>query len=584
MPNLQASPRFMELIPREFAREHLVLGESVLDERDPADGLITLAHGPATDPLILHNVQARLGVATACACADAESLARRIDEAYAAREAREPDHAHAARADREGIPTIEIGSESAASAGGSADLDEELQRLAANGERDLLSLSDKGPVIRLVDSILFDAIGRGGGASDIHIQPLADCTLIRFRVDGVLLTARRVSPRLAPAIVSRIKVMARLDVAERRAPQDGRATVTIGRAGHRGGSGAGGSEARAIDLRIATLPSAYGERVVIRLLDTQQGRSLSSLDGVGMPPDVASAYRDRASRSSGIVLVTGPTGSGKTTTLYATLRWIAAHVGGAGAGTSRATTGGTPVNILTIEDPIEYDLSSLNETPDIRTESQDASAESGDTGAGVSSLAPQAPPPRLAPSLPISQTQVDPRKNLTFATGLRHILRQDPDVIMVGEIRDLDTARIAIQASLTGHLVFSTLHTADAPGAVTRLLDLGIEPYLVASSLSCVLAQRLVRLTHQPCSGAGCADCLHSGFKGRRGIFELLVIDSTIREMISCRASATAIRDAAIALPAPRGMKRLEDQGAELTRAGLTTLDEVRRVTLGTEG
>jgi general secretion pathway protein E len=532
MPPIVVNPRFLELIPREFAREHLVLGESVEGGTE-----IKLAHGPATDPLILHNIRTRLGLAAEAAPVDAEALARRIDEAYATHEAGSLDATQATRADREGVPTIELGSERSSG----TELEEELQRLAASGERDLLSLGDKGPVVRLVDAILFDAIGRA--ASDIHIQPLADSTLVRFRVDGVLLTARRVNPRLAPAIVSRIKVMARLDVAERRAPQDGRATVTIGRTGNRG-------EARAIDLRIATLPSAYGERVVIRLLDTQQGKSLSTLDAVGMPIEVTTAYRDRAGRSSGIVLVTGPTGSGKTTTLYATLRWIASHAGSR-RGRGGAPADATPVNILTIEDPIEYDLSSLNY------------GNGDETGC-----------------LPISQTQVDTRKGLTFATGLRHILRQDPDVIMVGEIRDLETARIAIQASLTGHLVFSTLHTADAPGAVTRLLDLGIEPYLVASSLSCVLAQRLVRLTHQECNGAGCPGCLHSGFKGRLGIFELLAIDGTIREMISQHASAAAIRDAAV----KRGMKRLEDQGADMARMGLTTLDEVRRVTLGAEG
>jgi general secretion pathway protein E len=534
MSTLQASSRFLELIPREFAREHLVLGEEATGAG--AEASLKLLHGPATDPLILHNVRVRLETNALSEAGDAEAIARRIDEAYAAHELSASDSgASAPRADREGIATIELASGDA----GSGDLEEELQRLAASGERDLLSLGDKGPVVRLVDSVLFDAIGRS--ASDIHIQPLADSTLIRLRVDGVLLTARRVSPRLAPAIVSRIKVMARLDVAERRAPQDGRATVTIGRSGR-------SSESRAIDLRIATLPSAYGERVVIRLLDTQQGKSLSTLDAVGMPSEVTTAFRDRAGRSSGIVLVTGPTGSGKTTTLYATLRWIASH---AGSRRNRASTDSTPINILTIEDPIEYDLSSLNDG-------------NGDE----------------AGCLPISQTQVDARKGLTFATGLRHILRQDPDVIMVGEIRDLETARTAIQASLTGHLVFSTLHTADAPGAITRLLDLGIEPYLVASSLSCVLAQRLVRLCHQPCGGAGCAECLHSGFKGRRGIFELLAIDAATREMISQRASATAIRDSAMT----RGMKRLEDQGAQMARDGLTTIDEVRRVTLGAEG
>ena len=511
------SPRFVEQVPREFARRHLVIGEG-------DNGLISrLVHAQRTDPLILHNLQAVLGRVEQTAILDGEGIARLIDEAYAEQGAAPGSPV---RADRDGVPTIALGADAEAS---TTDLEQELRRLADSGDQDLLNLEGKGPVIRLVDSVLFEAIGKG--ASDIHIQPLSDVTLIRYRLDGVLLTARRVPPRLAPALVSRIKIMARLDIAERRAPQDGRATVTIGR----------GGSARAIDLRIATLPSAYGERVVLRLLDTQRGGALSTLEAIGMPTEVASHYRDRAGRSSGIVLLTGPTGSGKTTTLYATLRWIA----------GRSSTGKriSDVNVMTIEDPIEYDLSSVGDT----------------AGSG----------------LPISQTQVDPKKGLTFATGLRHILRQDPDVIMVGEIRDEDTARIAIQASLTGHLVFSTLHTADAPGAVTRLIDLGIEPYLVASSLSCVLAQRLVRLVHRAagCDGQGCEECLHSGYKGRRGIFELLAVETTIRELIATGATATTIRDAAIS----RGMQRLEEQGKTLVSLGLTTEDEVRRVTLGAE-
>jgi len=522
------SPRFLQSIPRDFAREHLVIGAGT------ADTVTRILHADKTDPLVVHNVRVALGGHSIEAeCVAGEQIARLIDEAYSSSD-RAAASAPSGRADREGIPVIEL-SGAAPDFADAHDLDEDLKRLAASGDQDLLNLGGKGPVIRLVDGVLFDAIGQG--ASDIHIQPLAGETLIRFRLDGVLLTARRVPARLAPAVVSRIKIMARLDIAERRAPQDGRATVTIGR----------GTGARAIDLRIATIPSAYGERVVIRLLDTQRGGALASLDAIGMPANLAEQYQERATRSSGIVLLTGPTGSGKTTTLYATLRAIAQR--------SHSGNGDGDVNVMTIEDPIEYDLSSIG------------ASEEGGRG------------------LPISQTQVDLKKGLTFASGLRHILRQDPDVIMVGEIRDTDTARIAIQASLTGHLVFSTLHTADAPGAVTRLIDLGIEPYLVASSLSCVLAQRLVRLLHTArpdgtgCNGRGCADCLQSGFKGRRGIFELLVIDPAIRELIATGATATAIRDAALT----RGMVRLDQHGLELVTQGATTQAEVRRVTLGAE-
>ncbi|MGH7132967.1 MAG: GspE/PulE family protein [Phycisphaerales bacterium] len=511
---MAAATRFIQLIPHEFARRHLVLGEA------GAGDALLVRHAQGVDPLVLHNVRVRLGGGPTIEAieAHAETLAHEIDAAYAAAQA--PEQPVDARGDA--TPVIELPTES------DAGLDEELSRVAAGADRDLLNLEGKAPVVRLVDSVLFESIGRG--ASDIHIQPLADATLIRYRIDGVLLTVRRVSPRLAPAIVSRIKVMARMDVAERRAAQDGRATVTVGRVGSR--------TARAIDLRISSLPSSYGERVVIRLLDTQQGKLNASIEALRMPEQVRQAFLDRAGRSSGIVLVTGPTGSGKTTTLYATLRWLIA----------RSFTGGrsADVNVMTIEDPIEYDLSS---------------ADPGGQG------------------LPISQTQVDTKKGITFAHGLRHILRQDPDVIMVGEIRDGDTARIAIQASLTGHLVFSTLHTSDAPGAVARLLDLGVEPYLVASSLSAVLAQRLVRMVHADCAGAGCVGCLHSGYKGRRGIFELLVLDEVIRPLISARANSIELRAAAV----KAGMRRLEMEGQRLVDEGVTTRSEVERVTLGAE-
>lgn len=547
---------FIERVPHDFARRHLVLGvcadEAMLaaqtmgvaeaqgtaggddtnpDEtkaEEPKAGAgtstagsprVCLLHAPGISPAVVHNLQLRLGRVATTEVGEPETLARQIDEAYGAR-ANAPQ---GSAAQRDGVASIELGDPHVRPMDVS---DEELSELALRADANLLSLDGKGPVMRLVDTVLFDAIGRS--ASDIHVQPLGDSTLIRYRIDGVLTTVRAVSPRLAPAIVSRIKVMARMDVAERRAPQDGRATVTIGR----------GASPRAIDLRISSLPSTFGERVVIRLLDVRGGLSLANIDALHMPDDLRARYLDRATRSSGIVLVTGPTGSGKTTTLYATLRFII----------ERSFTGrkSADVNVLTIEDPVEYDLSA----------------------AAVAGLA-----------MPISQTQVDVKKGVTFAAGLRHILRQDPDVIMVGEIRDAETAKIAIQASLTGHLVFSTLHTNDACGAVARLMDLGAEPFLVASSLSAVLAQRLVRLLHQPCGGQGCPECLSSGYKGRRGLFELLVIDDAVRELINARATASQITQSAIA----RGLRRLPDEGERLITLGLTSREEVDRVCRGAD-
>jgi len=331
---------------------------------------------------------------------------------------------------------------------------------------------------------------------------------------------RELPGSLASAVVSRIKVMARLDVAERRAPQDGRATVTVG-----GGACCG----RRIDLRVSTLPSTSGERVVLRLLDPARSPRTLTFAALGMPGSLEARYKEMVARTSGIVLSTGPTGSGKTTTLYTTLAWICSSNAG-------RQTRGCELNILTVEDPVEYDLS--------------------------------------GPGLSISQTQVDPRKNVTFAAGLRHILRQDPDVIMVGEIRDEETARMAVQASLTGHLVLSTLHTNDAPSAVARLLDLGVEPFLVASSLAAVLAQRLVRTTHLACAGAGCADCLQSGFKGRIGVFEFLVIDHALRELVIRRAPAIEIKIAA----QRGGMIGLHRAGMMVVESGATTLEELARV------
>jgi general secretion pathway protein E len=484
----RCSAEFLTLIPRDFARQHLILSQG------RENGIEQLVVTEDASPAAIFNTGVRLGVSIATRFADAESLARAIDQAY-------EHHQDQVGIGQNGDGIVDVAA---------SDVD----RLLAEADRDLLSTDGKGPVVKLVDAILFDALGRR--ASDIHIQPTSNATLVRYRLDGVLHTTRELPAALTQSVISRIKIMGRMDIAEKRIPQDGRATVTIG--------------ARSIDLRISTLPTSYGERAVMRLLDNSQ--QMCDFESIGMPPEVAQQYLHRATRVNGIILVTGPTGSGKTTTLYATLR----RIGTPGEG-------GGGLNVMTIEDPIEYELSSI-----------------GSASGGVA----------------ISQSQVNPRKGITFATGLRHILRQDPDVIMVGEIRDAETARIAIQSSLTGHLVFSTLHTNDAPSTITRLIDLGVEPYLISASLSAVLAQRLVRLTHPECSGTGCPPCLGSGFRGRTGLFELMCIDARngIQQLISDRAGLVQLRDAARA----SGMQTLRECGEELVRQGRTTIAEVERI------
>ena len=490
------SPRFLDRVPRDFARRHLIVSQGQSE-----DGAKRMAITELTNPAAFHNIGVLLQVRLTPSIADGEAIARLIDEVYG-------------HADQQRI-TVADEATMAVLAG------EDIDRLLQNADRDLLSTEGKGPVIKLVDALIFEALGRN--ASDVHVQPIADRTLVRYRLDGVLHTVRELPRNLTNPVISRIKVMGRMDITERRMPQDGRASVVIG--------------PRDIDMRISTLPTSYGERAVIRLLDNSN--HLCDFDRIGMPSEVARPYLDRAGRANGMVLLTGPTGSGKTTTLYSTLRRIGiSDVGG-------GVSGG--LNIMTIEDPVEYELS------DHRN------------------------------GLAISQSQVNPRKGVTFATGLRHILRQDPDVIMVGEIRDGETARIAIQSSLTGHLVFSTLHTNDAPSAVTRLIDLGIEPYLVSASLSAVLAQRLVRKTHLACNGGGCDECLKTGFRWRTGLFELLCVDQRISELISGHAPLNLIRQAARA-PEPGAairMRTLREDGERLVAAGITTLAEVLRVVQG---
>jgi general secretion pathway protein E len=490
--NPAPSDEFLDLVSHDFARLHLILSDGA------SDGVERVLIARPTDPLAVHNTGVRLGRPVATSEIDAEALARMIDESYE-RRAREKG-SHGSVDDGEPV---------------AADTDGAIQAALALADRDLLSTDGKGPLVKLVDALLFEALGRS--ASDLHVQPLSDRTLVRMRVDGVLRVVRELPVSITPAVVSRIKVMGRMDIAERRIPQDGRATVSVGR------EGSGG---RSIDLRISSLPTSFGERIVIRLLDTERGSAMQCLGSLGMPPDIERRYLERASRANGLILMTGPTGSGKTTTLYTTLRWIAAR-------------GGGELNVMTIEDPIEYELSST----------------------GVA----------------ISQAQVNTKKGIGFASGLRHILRQDPDVIMVGEIRDAETARIAIQSSLTGHLVFSTLHTNDAPSAVTRLVDLGVEPYLVASSLSAVLAQRLVRKLHRECSGSGCEACTRTGYKGRTGLFELLVVDEALRHEVSQGATSARIQAEA------KGMRTLREDGVRLLDLGVTTLEEIERVTVDLE-
>jgi len=484
------SEAFLDLVPRDFARDHLVLS------RGGMNGTERLLASRRTPLIVIHNIGVRLGADTNIEFGDDEAIAVAIDKAYEGRRAPQP-----------------VGVAGNDAVVGGADID----RLLAQADRDLLTTEGKGPVVRLVDALLFEALSRR--ASDIHVQPLEDRVLVRYRVDGVLQTSRELPARLAGPVVSRIKVMGRMDIAEKRVPQDGRATVTIG----------AGEHGRAIDLRISTLPTSFGERAVIRLLDTSGEEHLLSFESLGMPKATLDLYLDRASRSSGIILLTGPTGSGKTTTLYTTLRRLA----------SRGDRG--DVNVMTIEDPIEYELSS--------------------------------------PEIAISQAQVNAKKGVTFASGLRHILRQDPDVIMVGEIRDAETARIAIQASLTGHLVLSTLHTNDAASAVARLVDLGAEAYLVSASLSAVLAQRLVRTLHTSCEGRGCDGCFGTGYLGRVGLFELFVVDEQVREQIGSGSTASVIRASA----RERGMRSLQAEGERLVEERRTTRTEVERVVWGLE-
>lgn len=498
LTNYQVSRPFLDSTPISFARQHLLLA------LQDAEGTDLLVMGKVESWTHVENCRRYLNPNIRPAFASRESVIEQINTCYG---------------QRTGQAQMVVDSIS----GG----DVVSQMHALEAKEDLLDGSSRAPVIQLVNALVFEAVQ--GGASDIHIQPYEDRISVRMRIDGILFDAHELPKQVQEEIISRVKVQGKMNIAEKRLPQDGRTTVQVGD--------------KLVDLRIASLPSNFGERLVIRLLD--KSAKLYTLAEVGMDSLTHQRFEQVVHQEHGLMLVTGPTGSGKSTTLYAALQAINTR----------------DRNVLTLEDPIEYEI------------------------AGV------------------SQTQINTKKGLTFATGLRNVLRQDPDIIMVGEIRDQETAVMGIQSALTGHLVFSTLHTNDAASAVTRLLDLGIEPYLVSSSLLAVLAQRLVRRICRECSetrlaeeheleilgktagdecllatGVGCNECRGTGYKGRVGIFELLNVDDAVREAIQNRASAASIREAGL----QGNMRLLRQDGIAKILAGETTVEEVERVTMRT--
>ena len=485
-------------VPIAFCRRY-----RVLPLRDENGAILTAA----TDPLetvALDDLRLLLGKPIAPVLTSTVALLARLNRAY-------DDIANPAGAE-------EVMEDIAAN--------ESLDQLAheLDEPQDLLDATDEAPIIRLVNSVLFQAVRQR--ASDIHFESFERGLVIRYRIDGVLYPVLTPPKHLQPSIIARLKIMAGLNIAEKRLPQDGRFAIR--------------TAGKDVDLRVSVLPTSHGERVVLRLLEKEN--RLLNLSEMGFSKERLTVIHQLIQLAHGIMLVTGPTGSGKTTTLYAALTHI----------------NSPDKNIITVEDPVEYQL------------------------------------------LGVGQMQVNPKINLTFAAGLRSILRQDPDVIMIGEIRDRETAEIAIHASLTGHLVFSTLHTNDAASAATRLIDMGIEPFLVASSVVAVLAQRLLRRICPDCKrpyraseeelsrldlppgaavtlyrGAGCAACSQTGYRGRTGIFELMVLDDDIRRLIGGKADSTAIKQTAIA----KGMVTLKQEGAERVIQGHTTLEEVMRIT-----
>ncbi|MEY4673861.1 MAG: hypothetical protein RL148_1645 [Planctomycetota bacterium] len=492
--------RFIQQVSVQFSRTHglIAIGE--------ADGIVKVASSRPFDVQPMDDLATMLNSSVEAVLATRSEIAGLINRAYR----------HKADGVDEALEDIE---------------DTDIVGLAETIEEseDLLDVANKAPIIKLVNMLLFQALKLR--ASDIHLQPYSDRLQVRMRVDGVLYDMEGIPKRAQEAIISRVKVMGKMDIAERRLPQDGRASIRIGDGD--------------VDVRISTVPVTYGERVVFRILD--KTTKIYTLDQIGLNDTDKRNINRYINYSHGIIFVTGPTGSGKTTTLYACLNAINAP----------------DLNILTIEDPVEYNLDG------------------------------------------ISQVQVNTKKGLTFANGLRSFLRQDPDVMMVGEVRDGETADIAIRAALTGHLVFSTVHTNDSASTITRLIDIGLEPYLVSSSLLLVIAQRLLRTICPHCKepvtpdqqmlyhledlrltpdrfpdgkilvGKGCDECFQSGYSGRTAIYEVMPIDVQIQEQIVNKATATAIKRGAI----ERGLRTLRMDGVDKLLAGMTTPDEVLRVT-----
>lgn len=476
-----------------FAKEH---GLVVLD---PQARPARVGSRGAPDPMALLEVRRIVRAPIEVDVMPGEAFERRLSEIYSAAGIRADD--------------FEL-------EGGEEDLASLAEGLPATA--DLLDNDDDAPVIRLINAIIAEAVKLK--ASDIHIEPFEKSLSVRLRIDGVLREILSLPPRMTPVLTSRVKVMARLDIAEKRLPQDGRISLALG--------------GKQIDVRVSTLPARFGERVVMRILDKEEANF--DLDALGMPAETLRRLQQTLARPNGILLVTGPTGSGKTTTLYAALKLL--------NDPSR--------NILTVEDPVEYAIDG------------------------------------------VGQTQINPKVGMTFATGLRAILRQDPDIVMVGEIRDVETAEIAIQAALTGHLVLSTVHTNSAVGAVTRLRDMGAEPFLLSSTVAGVLAQRLVRRLCPTCKTpyqpddaerrllgvapnadvsifrpAGCGRCGHTGYEGRIGAYELMVVDETLRRLIHEDAS-----EADLSREAFRRADTLAVSGFRHVIAGLTSIEEVLRV------
>jgi general secretion pathway protein E len=478
-PRLQESAsRYYEQIPAEIARRHHVAGLE-------SDGrTMTVATAQPMQPSIFSKIEEELGMPVRIALSPRGAVANLINRGYEQQQDLVTEII-------EEMPLDEAAIATAAGSIGQA--------------TDLLQLARQTPVIRLVNMILFEALRRR--ASDIHVHPQESRLVIRFRIDGMLLDAFYPPLSLASAISSRLKVMTELDIANRHSPQDGHTTVRIG--------------SHKIDIRLSVIPTIYGERIVLRLLD--QSQTQLGLDQVGMNEEMQQKLLSLIDRPNGMVLVTGPTGSGKTTTLYAALGKI-----------DRSSR-----NVMTIEDPVEYHLEG------------------------------------------ISQMQVNAKRGVTFATGLRSLLRQDPDVILVGEIRDKETADLAVQASLTGHLVLATLHTNDSPSAIPRLVDIGVPPYLITSSLLGVLAQRLLRRVCRACRHTGrgadgerCEACYGTGFKGRVAVYEIMDMTDELRRLTGQNSDSITLSDEA----RRGGFKPMTEDAKNKAEAGITTMDEIRRV------